>query len=163
MREKRLSGGWRAVDAVYGRLPTTTREILRPGVTLPARRRLAAADRPDPARVSAKGASAWADTLGEWVLGILLERAGAGEAGAREAAAGWQDDRVVFWAPREAPPGEGVGFLWRIRASSPAAAARIARLLAPLYAERPAAARPSVSARGDLVEVSRAPGRPPAG
>jgi len=39
-------------------------------------------------------------------------------------------------------------------ASSPAAAARIRSLLAPLYDGRPGARRPTVSVRRDVVEVS---------
>jgi hypothetical protein len=154
VREKRLSGGWHAVDAVYGALPETTREILRPGVKLAPRRRLAPADRPDPSKLGKGCATAWADTLGEWALGLLLERAGAGEEAAKDAAAEWQDDRVVFLVPRGAPAGEGLGFVWRIRASGPAAAARIGSLLAPLYAGRADGARPAVSVRRDVVEVS---------
>lgn len=154
VREKRLSGGWRAVDAVYRSLPATTSEILRPGVKLPPRRLLAPADRPDPAKLGKGHASAWADTLGEWVLGLLLERAGAGAEAAKGAAAGWQDDRAVFLVPKGEAAAGGVGFLWRIRASSHAAAAKIGALLAPLYAGRPDGSRPSVSVRGDVVEVS---------
>ena len=139
VREKRLSGGgWRAVDAVYRALPSTTREILRPGVKLPPRLRLSPSDRPDPSKLGKGHAAAWADTLGEWTLGLLLERAGAGGAAAKAAAAGWQDDRAVFLVPEGAPAGEGLGFVWRIRTTSPAAAVRIASLLAPLYAGRPA-------------------------
>lgn len=162
VRQKKASGGWPAVDAAYRRLPTTTREILRPGVVLPARLRLAAADRPTPRAVPGGGTASWADTLGEWVLGTLLEQAGAGDE-SRDAAAAWQDDRIVFWCPGKAPGAHGVGFLWRIRASTPAGAARIAALLEPLYATRPAPARPRISVRGDVVEVSgRAAPPPPA-
>lgn len=154
VRQKKAAGGWPAVDAAYRRLPTTTREILRPGVVLPARLRLAPADRPTPRAVPGGGTASWADTLGEWVLGTLLEQAGAGDE-ARDAAAAWQDDRIVFSCPGKSPGAHGVGFLWRIRAATPAGAARIAELLGPLYATRPAPARPRISVRGDLVEVVR--------
>jgi hypothetical protein len=161
VRQKCAKGGWAAVDAVYDRLPSTTREILRPGVALSPRKRLSAADRPIARRVPAGMAAAYSDSLGEWVLGALLERAGAGE-DASPAAAAWQDDRVVFFAPKGAPAGDGVGFLWRIRASSPAAATRIAGLLEPLYEGRSASERPSVTTRGAVVEVSRGAARRPA-
>ena len=82
---------------------------------------------------------------------------------AQEAAAAWQDDRVVFFAPRGRPAGRGLGFLWRIRTTSPAGAGRIAALLAPLYAGRPAPARPSITTRGDVVEISRPAARLQAG
>ena len=70
------------------------------------------------------------------MLGALLERAGAANAAAL--AAEWQDDRVVFFEPKESL-GEGplpVGFVWRMRVTSPAAAKRIAAALERLY-ERP--------------------------
>jgi hypothetical protein len=161
VQQKRKHGGWAAVDAVYRSLPSTTSEILRPGVVLAARKRLSATDRPAVSREQARSSTTWYDTLGEWVLGSLLERAGAG-AGAKDAAAGWQDDRVVFFAPKENPSAVGVGFLWRIRAASPSAAKRIAALLAPLYAGRPVEKRPAVTVRGDVVEVALAAVRSPA-
>lgn len=160
VREKKAAGGWPAVDAAYRRLPTTTREILRPGVALPSRLRLAPTDRPTPQMVPGGGSASWADTLGEWVLGTLLEQAGAGEE-SRDAAAAWQDDRIVFSSPDAVPGARGVGFLWRIRAATPAGAARIASLLGPLYATRPAPARPRISVCGDIVEVVRSAVPPP--
>ncbi len=160
VRQKKAAGGWPAVDAAYRRLPTTTREILRPGVALPARLRLAPADRPTPRTVPGGGSASWADTLGEWVLGTLLEQAGAGDE-SREAAAAWQDDRIVFSSPGNAPGAHGVGFLWRIRAASPEGAARIAALLEPLYAARPASSRPRIAVRGDVVQVARDVALPP--
>jgi len=160
VRQKRTAGGWPAVDAAYRRLPTTTREILRPGVVLPPRQRLAPADRPTPRMVPGGGTASWADTLGEWVLGTLLEQAGGGDA-SREAAASWQDDRIVFSCHGSAPGAHGVGFLWRIRSASPEGAARIAALLEPLYATRPAPARPRISVHGEVVEVVRSAALPP--
>jgi hypothetical protein len=161
VRQKRASGGWAAVDAAYRNLPSTTSQILRPGIVLAARKRLSPSDRPVPGPVPGGSATTWYDTLGEWVLGSLLERAGAGDA-AKDAAAGWQDDRVVFFSPKAGPAEGRVGFLWRIRATSPAAAKRIAALLSPLYSSRPPGSRPRVTTRGDVVEVSLAAVRPPA-
>ena len=96
VRQKRKAGGWAALDAVYRHLPSTTSEILRPGLVPGTRRRLAASDRPKAGPVPGGSATVWYDTLGEWVLGTLLERSGAGSE-AKGAAAGWQDDRVVFF------------------------------------------------------------------
>lgn len=158
VRHLRAKGGWAAVDAAYASLPSTTREILRPGVPLAPRRRLSPAERPSPERVPAGTAAAYSDTLGEWVLRALLERAGAGE-DAAPAAAAWQDDRVVFFAAKGSPPGQGVGFRWRIRASGPAAASRIAGLLRPFYDGRPGPSRPTVRTRGAVVEVDLGPAR----
>ena len=153
VKERKKSGGWAAVDAAYRHLPATTREILRPGATLAPTRRLSAADLPSRC-VPADAAESWTDTLGEWVLGTLLERGTEPET-AREAAAAWQDDRAAFWVPAGGGPGAPVAFLWRIRAASPAGARRIAALLASLYAERPVPDRPTATARGDVVEVRR--------
>jgi hypothetical protein len=153
VRQKKKEGGWAAVDAAYRRLPSTTREILRPGTPLAPRKRLALSDRPGPGSLPAAAGATWSDTLGEWVLGVLLERAGAGEA-AKDAAAGWQDDRALFWVPGGAAPGPAVAFLWRIRTATPAGARRIAALLSPLYATRPAGEKPTVTTRGDVVEIA---------
>jgi hypothetical protein len=161
VRERRKAGGWAAIDATYRNLPSTTSEILRPGTVAGPRKLLAASDRPKPGRVPGGSSTTWYDTLGEWALGSLLERAGAGD-DAKEAAAGWQDDRVVFFASSEPATAHSIGFLWRIRAGSPAAAKRIAALLAPLYGSRPDAERPSVTTHGDVVEVSLAAVRSPA-
>lgn len=160
VRQRKKEGGWPAVDAAYRSLPSTTSEILRPGAAPAPRRLLAASERA--AHVPSGTTAAFSDTLGEWVLGTLLERAGAGES-AKAAAAAWQDDRVSFYSTRGAGAGRGIGFTWRIRATTPAGAKRIADLLAPLYAARPAPARPSVTIRGDVVEVVRAAPPAPAG
>ena len=89
------------------------------------------------------------------MLGELLERAGAANAAAL--AAEWQDDRIVFFEPKESL-GEGplpVGFVWRMRVTSPAAAKRIAAALERLY-ERPDGRRAAnVTATADRVEVVR--------
>ena len=159
VRQRKKAGGWAAVDAAYRQLPSTTREILRPGTTPAPRKRLASSDRPDPGSFKVAEGASWSDTLGEWVLGFLLERAGAGEA-ARDAAAAWQDDRAFFYVPRGAEPGSVLAFLWRIRTSTPAGARRIAALLSPLYATRPAGEKPTVTARGDVVEIAL-PATPP--
>ena len=102
----------------------------------------------------------YADTFGEWMLGTLLERAGASET--RALAAEWRDDRILFFEPGrtegEAPP---VGFIWRIRTASPDAARRLASALAPLYVRpegRPAA---TITVRDDRVEVVRGRPQPP--
>lgn len=162
---ERLRGtrGWAALDESYaGRIPSTTSEILHPE-GLPARLRLAEADVPRPSALPAGTRALYPDTLGEWVLRFLLERAGAGPSAATVAAA-WQDDRILFFEPERAP-GLPVGFVWRIRASSPAGAARIADSLVPLWSGRPSSARPEVTVRGDVVTVDRLlphPAPPPA-
>jgi hypothetical protein len=156
--EARRAGGagWTLVDANYKTPPATTAEILHPGRES-ARRLLAAGDRPSAAEIPASMRVLYTDTLGEWMLGTLLERAGAAEP--RALAAAWQDDLIVFFEPKKME-GESrpVGFLWRIRTSSSDAARRLAAALAPLY-ERPAGPPvASVAAVEDRVEVTR--GRP---
>ena len=158
--EARRSGGvgWAAVDATYTSPPATTAEILHPER---ARERtfLAPGETPSAADLSAGMRVLYADTFGEWMLATLLERAGATDP--KGLAATWQDDRILFFEPKrvegEARP---VGFLWRIRTTSPEAARRLAAALAPLY-ERPDG-RPvaAVSAVSDRVDVVR--GRPQA-
>ncbi len=124
-----------------------------------ARSLLAPGDVPSGAEIPGGMRVLYTDTFGEWMLGTLLERAGAPDA--KALAAEWQDDRILFFEPKrvegEARP---VGFLWRIRTTSPDAARRLAAALAPLY-ERPDG-RPvaAVTAVADRVEVVR--GRPQA-
>jgi hypothetical protein len=160
IQAKKKAGGWPAVDAAYARLPRTTSEILHPDRAGTARVLLDAGDRPSPANVPRGMRLLYEDTFGEWMLGALLERAGV--ANAAPLAAEWQDDRIVFFEPKESL-GQGplpVGFVWRLRATSPAAAKRIAAALEPLYRRpdgRPAA---TVTATADRVEVVR--GRPAA-
>ncbi len=163
VRRRRDAGGWAAVDAAYGRLPATTSEILHPERYPWSRPLLPDRLRPGAADVPAGSDILFSDTLGEWALRFLLEEAGAGE-DAADAAASWQDDRVVFFSPRSRP-GWQVGFVWRIRCTSPASAQRLATLLPPLYSGRPLHARPTVKAFDSYVEVARgnarAASRPP--
>lgn len=156
VRQKKAGGGWAAVDAAYTRPPSTTREILRPGENPRPRRLLASADRSGSGRPRRPGSTEWRDTLGEWVLGVLLERAGAGEEAASVAAA-WQDDRAFFAAlPAEAGAAR-LAFTWRIRTTGAETAKRLASFLAPFYAARPDGLRAGVRTRGDVVEVSLPP------
>ena len=95
------------------------------------------------------------DTFGEWMLGALLERAGAANANAL--AAEWQDDRIVFFEPKETL-GEGplaVGFVWRIRVTSPAAANASQRRSRRLYERPDGRNAANVAAADDRVEVVR--------
>ena len=50
---------------------------------------------------------------------------------------------------------ESIGFLWRIRMGSPAAARRLGEALGPLYAGRALPARPTIVVNGSVVEVAR--------
>jgi hypothetical protein len=155
IRTRKMAGGWPAVDAAYTRPPRTTSEILHPERASAARVLLDADDRPSSASVPSGMRLLYEDTFGEWMLGTLLERAGAPNAAAL--AAEWQDDRIVFFEPKESL-GAGtlpVGFVWRLRATSPAAAKRIATALEPLYARPDGRLSATVVAAADRVEVVR--------
>ncbi|MEO6324410.1 MAG: hypothetical protein ABIT01_16720 [Thermoanaerobaculia bacterium] len=145
--------GWVAIEEAYRHLPESTSEILHPGRSFASRVRLSASERPRANELPSRAKSLYGDTFGEWVLRTLLERAGAGEDSAT-LAADRQDDRILFF---EAPGRvkDSIGFLWRIRMSSPALAHRLAESLGPLYTGRALVARPGISVNGSIVEVAR--------
>jgi hypothetical protein len=151
IEKRRASGGWAAVDEAYRHLPTSTSQILHPD-RAPDARPLASGDVPKAKDIPAGGRELYTDTLGEWTLRMLLERAGSPES--ERLAAHRTDDRILFFETGEGRA-ESVGFQWRIRCSSPPAAKALAEALAPAYSGRPAAARPAITASGDVVEVSR--------
>ena len=147
-------GGWAAVDEAYKRLPDTTSEILHPGFDAAPRARLGA-DRPETRDVPGNARHLYSDTFGEWMVRTLLERGGGEASAAASLAAERQDDRVVFF---EAKDSKQIGFLWRLKMTSPAAAKKLSEALEALYASRAEAAsgaRPRVRAMGDVVEVVR--------
>ena len=155
IQAKKKAGGWPAVDAAYARLPRTTSEILHPDRASTARVVLDPGDRPSAASVPHGMRLLYEDTFGEWMLGELLERAGASTAAAL--AAEWQDDRVVFFEPKVSL-GAGplpVGFVWRMRVTSPSAAKRIAAALERLYERPDGRSAANVTATADRVEVVR--------
>jgi len=156
---KRAGGGWAPIDANYDRPPATTAEILHPGRT-GTRALLAPGDRPTPAAIPPAMRVLYADSFGEWMLGTLLERAGAADAQAL--AAEWQDDRILFFEPKrfegETRP---VGFIWRIRAASPDAARKIAAALAPRYEREDGRSVAAIAVADDRVEVVRGRPQPP--
>ena len=149
IRRKRGTG-WAGIEEAYRHPPEATADILHPDRKA-QRARLSPSDRPARAEIPAGGRAIYSDTLGEWVLGQMLDRSGAGEPAA-DLAAAWQDDRILFFERPGSPP-KGIGFSWRIRCASPADASKLAAALLPLYAARPAGARPSVHARGEVVGV----------
>ncbi len=155
IQAKKKAGGWPAVDAAYARLPRTTSEILHPDRDGTTRVILDPGDRPSAASVPHGMRLLYEDTFGEWMLRELLERAGAANAAAL--AADWQDDRIVFFEPKVSL-GAGplpVGFVWRMRVTSPAAAKRIAAALEQLYVRPDGRRAANVTAMADRVEVVR--------
>jgi hypothetical protein len=155
IRARRKAGGWGAIDATYQKPPRTTAEILHPERASAARVLLDPGDRPSSASVPPGMRLLYEDTLGEWMLGALLERAGADNAAA--IAADWQDDRIAFFEPKKSLGAAAlpVGFVWRLRTASPAAAKRLAAALEPLYARQDGRSVATVSAASDRVEVVR--------
>lgn len=152
---------WAGIEAVYRRPPQTTSELLHPTRPAPFRLRLPETSRPKQEELPADSRLLYSDSFGEWVLRTLLERAGAGEAAAA-LAAGWQDDRILFFEPR-LHPGHQIGFVWRIRLATAEDADALGAALEPLYTGRPLPARAVVRVEGDVVEVSRGLlARPPA-
>ena len=122
-----------SVDPNYASPPTTTAEILHP-----ERTRYASFSRPvdipSAAELPAGMRVLYMDTSG---VDVADAPRAAGAPDPRALAAAWQDDRILFFEPKrvegEARP---VGFLWRIRTTSPEAARRLAAALAPLYERR---------------------------
>jgi len=160
VQKKRASGsGWTAVEEAYRHPPSSTAEILHPGAAL-VRTPLGDSDVPKPKDVPAGAKLLYVDTLGEWTLKVLLERAGAGE-GAERLAATRTDDRIVFFEHPGETKQEHVGFVWRVRTTTPDAARALAEALVPAYSARPAPARPAIHAKGSIVEVTRGLAEPP--
>jgi hypothetical protein len=117
-----LQGGWKAVDAAYGKPPNSTAQILHPDkyraglepvqVTLP----------PIAQRLGAGWAEQLTDTLGELDLRIWLQQA-LPQAEAESVAAGWAGDRMGSYAG----PDGAWGVAWEIAADNTGDAAKIAQ------------------------------------
>ena len=150
------AGGWAAVDAAYDEAsprrprrsstPTGPRRARGSSTRATGRRRRAF----PPERVAST-----TDTLGEWTLRTLLERAGAANAAAL--AAEWQDDRIVFFEPKEswAKDRPRSGSSGGSALTSPAAAKRLADALERFYERPDGAESRQRDRRGDRVEVAR--------
>jgi len=150
-KKRVLGGGWAAIEAAYRHPPSSTSEILHPDGTGYEKTPLADADVPRFKDLPAGAKPLYSDTLGEWVLKVLLERAGAGESAAKLAATR-TDDRVLFFEQGERGQ---VGFVWRLRCTSPSWARALRDALEPAYTGRPLPARPALRTRGSVVEVAR--------
>lgn len=90
------TGGWAAVDDVYGRLPVSTEQVMHP-------EKYQAGERPVvvtlPTDLAATLGSGWSvafqDTWGEFQTGVWLRASGVAAAEANAAAAGWGGDRLA--------------------------------------------------------------------
>lgn len=91
-----MSGGWKAVDALYGNMPRSTEQILHPD-------KYKAAEQPVavklPKTLAADMGKGWSeaiqDTFGEFQIGVWLRESGSGSRDATDAAAGWGGDRLA--------------------------------------------------------------------
>ncbi|MEP7048723.1 MAG: hypothetical protein ABJB12_00155 [Pseudomonadota bacterium] len=115
VNEARRRGGWQAVDAIWGRLPASTEQILHfekyQAQELPENIPLLAPDAVGP------NAATYSDIYGEEALRILFEEWMPARA-AHEAASGWAGDRITAFADTSG----ATSVAWRIRYDSDAAA-----------------------------------------
>lgn len=124
-------GGWPAVDKLWRDPPASSAEILH-GTPLPPPAQGLFPD--NLATLAAGHRLLYLDTLGEWTLRFLLQRA-LPEAEAAAASEGWRGDRIAFFST-----GKAVGYVWRIRFEGAAPAARFEAALKKARAKRPTAA-----------------------
>ncbi len=90
------TGGWAAVDDVYGRLPISTEQVMHAEKYQAAEKPVAATLPTDLAATMGEGWSvAFQDTWGEFQTGVWLRESGVAEAEANAAAAGWGGDRLA--------------------------------------------------------------------
>jgi hypothetical protein len=141
--------GWAEVDRLWRNPPESTAAILH------------GEPYPPPAKGLLPGNVAtllpglrlsYTDTLGEWTLRFLLQRA-LTPAEAEAAAAGWRGDRIAFFAS-----GSSMGYLWRLRFDGPGTAARFEAALTKARAKRPTPSPETITRRGaDLIIASGLP------
>jgi hypothetical protein len=97
----REAGGWERVNAAYGKVPASTEEILHPAKYLAGDDPPFLPGLPDDILVTAFDDDRLVvanDTLGEFVIGLLLEDFIEDGDRARRAAAGWGGDVLRVWA-----------------------------------------------------------------
>jgi hypothetical protein len=99
-----MSGGWKAVDAVYADMPASTEQILHPDKRQAGEQPVAVKL---PTTLAADMGKGWSeaiqDTFGEFQLGVWLRESGIRAGDAAAAAAGWGGDRLaVLKGPNDA-------------------------------------------------------------
>ncbi len=145
-------GGWAEVDRLWRTPPESSAEILHGGPLPPPATGLL----PDNLTTIAPGQRLlYFDTLGEWTLRFLLERA-LPEKEAAVAAEGWRGDRIAFFSS-----GGTTGYLWRIRFDEPASASRFEAALRKSRAKRPAPNAETIRVSGKDVVLSAGLAKPP--
>lgn len=138
-------GGWEAVNSAYINLPRSTTEIIHPALYL-GNRAPARVVVPDIGSVLPNG---WKmltqDTLGEFVIGLYLEKALPSDI-AWKAAAGWNGDTFVVWANADG----GRVLIWRTIWESTAEAAEFEAALSTLIPQLYLPARPLAIPKGPV-------------
>lgn len=91
-----LSGGWKAVDALYADMPLSTEQVLHPDKYKAGEKPVAVSL---PETLAAGMGTGWneaiQDTFGEFQLGVWLRESGVRSGDATTAAAGWGGDRLA--------------------------------------------------------------------
>jgi len=113
-------GDWKAVDALYDRMPESTEQILHP-------EKYAANEKPLdvtlPADLAKRLGTGWTvpleDTFGEFQTGIWLRESGLDQSAANDAAAGWGGDRMAVLDG----PNDTWGVVWKTESDTAADAA----------------------------------------
>jgi hypothetical protein len=145
-------GGWPEVDKLWRMPPESSAEILHGGSLPPPAQGLL----PDNLATIAPGQRLlYFDTLGEWTLRFLLERA-LPENEASAAAAGWRGDRIAFFSSAGT-----TGYLWRIRFDEPGSASRFEAALRKARAKRPAIGTETIRVSGTDVVLFAGLAKPP--
>lgn len=124
--ELRQMRGERAVDAAFAKPPVSSAEILHPerygtGVRAEAPAR--------PYETKPAQGIVFSDTLGEFILRLVLIRA-VGGAEAKKAASGWRADRALLC------DGAGPRLVWRVKAADKAAVERLEKGFSALLTTR---------------------------
>jgi hypothetical protein len=99
LQPMQLTGGWEAIDRVFGDMPLSTEQILHP-------EKYQAGEGPIevalPDDLAGRMGTGWSqtiqDTLGEFQLSVWLGESGVSSAEAATASAGWGGDRIVVLA-----------------------------------------------------------------
>jgi len=90
------ASGWKAVDALYDKMPVSTEQILHPDKYRAGEKPVAVTV---PATLAADMGKGWSeaiqDTFGEFQLGVWLRESGIRASDAAAAAAGWGGDRLA--------------------------------------------------------------------
>jgi hypothetical protein len=137
-------GGWAEVDKLWRSPPESTAEILHGGPLPPPAQGLFPSNL---ATLAPEQRLLYLDTLGEWTLRFLLQRA-LPEPEAAAGSAGWRGDRIAFFKGAR-----GIGYVWRIRFDEPASAARFDSALRKARAKRPVRAPETVRQVGKDVVI----------